>query len=92
MSFARQLLGRSLHLPLADFCLRCQLSYALCLQAAAASRDFYKILGVSRNVDDGALKSAYRKLARKFHPDRYTDPDEKKKVDSAGQAAVSKLK
>lgn len=47
---------------------------------AGSNRDFYKILGVSRNVDESSLKTAYRKLARKFHPDRYTDPDDKKKV------------
>ena len=32
--------------------------------------DFYALLGVERGCDDGALKSAYRKLAMKFHPDR----------------------
>ena len=33
--------------------------------ASAASRDFYKILGVSRDVSDDKLKRAYRKLAMK---------------------------
>jgi curved DNA-binding protein len=32
-------------------------------------RDYYKILGVDRGVSAAALKSAYRRLARKFHPD-----------------------
>jgi curved DNA-binding protein len=31
--------------------------------------DYYKILGVDKNADDKAVKSAYRKLARKLHPD-----------------------
>lgn len=36
---------------------------------AVEFKDYYKILGVERNADARALKSAYRKLARKYHPD-----------------------
>jgi DnaJ-class molecular chaperone len=32
-------------------------------------RDYYKTLGVERNATQAAIKSAYRKLARKYHPD-----------------------
>src|SRR5689334_11518503 len=32
-------------------------------------RDYYKTLGVERNASDAQIKSAYRKLARKYHPD-----------------------
>ena len=32
-------------------------------------KDFYKILGVSKDVSDADLKKTYRKLARKYHPD-----------------------
>jgi molecular chaperone DnaJ len=35
-----------------------------------AKRDFYEILGVSRDTDDAEMKKAYRSLAMKFHPDR----------------------
>ena len=33
-------------------------------------RDYYEILGVGRDADEGALKSAYRKLAHQYHPDK----------------------
>lgn len=33
------------------------------------SRDYYKILGVGKSADDKEIKAAYRKLARKWHPD-----------------------
>src|SRR6266581_3563172 len=32
-------------------------------------KDYYKILGVPRTADDKAIKAAYRRLARKYHPD-----------------------
>ena len=32
-------------------------------------RDYYEILGISRNADEGSIKKAYRKLAKKYHPD-----------------------
>ena len=36
---------------------------------AVEFKDYYKILGVDRGADDKTIKSAYRKLARKYHPD-----------------------
>jgi DnaJ-class molecular chaperone len=36
---------------------------------AVEFKDYYRILGVDRTADDKAIKSAYRKLARKHHPD-----------------------
>ena len=37
---------------------------------AATQLDYYEVLGVSRDADAGAIKSAYRKLAMEYHPDR----------------------
>ena len=52
----------------------------------ANKRDYYEVLGVSKNATDDELKKAYRKLAVKYHPDRCKDADAKDKFQEISEA------
>ncbi len=53
----------------------------------AIKRDYYEVLGVDRGCDDQALKNAYRKLAKMYHPDRNPgDQDAEDKFKEATEA------
>lgn len=52
---------------------------------SVAKRDYYEVLGVVRGCDDQTLKSAYRKLALQYHPDR--NPDNQEAEDRFKEAA-----
>lgn len=49
-------------------------------------RDYYEVLGVSKDADDKTIKSAFRKLAKKYHPDVSKEPDAAEKFKEAQEA------
>lgn len=54
---------------------------------AKSKRDYYEVLGVSKDADDAAIKKAYRALAKKYHPDMNPgDAEAEKKFKEASEA------
>lgn len=51
-----------------------------------AQRDYYEILGVSRDADQDVIKKAYRKLAMQYHPDKNSEPEAIEKFKEAAGA------
>lgn len=49
-------------------------------------KDYYETLGVARNATEADIKSAYRKLARKYHPDVNKDGDAEERFKEVGEA------
>ena len=47
-----------------------------------ASKDYYGILGISKNASENDIKSAYKKAALKWHPDRHANESEDKKKEA----------
>ena len=52
----------------------------------AEKRDYYEVLGVSRNASKDEIKDAYRKLAMQYHPDRNKAPDAEEKFKEISEA------
>lgn len=50
------------------------------------ARDFYEVLGVARTADRDELQRAYRKLARKYHPDVNKDPQAEERFKEINEA------
>ena len=53
---------------------------------ATTRRDYYEILGVPRNADERAIKSAFRRLARELHPDVSDHPEAQERFREAAEA------
>lgn len=50
-------------------------------------KDFYKVLGVSKDADEATIKKAYRKLARTWHPDQNKgNPEAEERFKEIGEA------
>ena len=49
-------------------------------------RDYYEVLGVDKSASQAEIKSAFRKLAKKYHPDVSKEPDAAEKFKEAQEA------
>jgi molecular chaperone DnaJ len=53
---------------------------------AGERRDYYEVLGVPRDADEKAIKSAFRALAMSYHPDRNPEPEAEKRFKEIAEA------
>ena len=49
-------------------------------------KDYYEVLGVDKNASEAEIKSAFRKLAKKYHPDVSKEPNAEEKFKEAQEA------
>jgi molecular chaperone DnaJ len=52
----------------------------------ATERDYYEVLGVPRDADAKAIKNAFRRLARRYHPDTSNEPDAEERFKEIAEA------
>ncbi|MBS7353879.1 MAG: DnaJ domain-containing protein, partial [Erysipelotrichaceae bacterium] len=52
----------------------------------ADKRDYYEVLGLSKGASDDEIKKAYRKLAKKYHPDVNKEPGAEEKFKEINEA------
>ena len=52
----------------------------------ATSKNYYDILGVDKNASEDEIKSAFRKMAKKYHPDINKTPEAEAKFKEVGEA------
>lgn len=50
------------------------------------SKDYYEVLGIAKTASDEGIKVAYRKLARKYHPDVSKEPEAEERFKEVGEA------
>ena len=57
-----------------------------------AQRDYYDVLGVDKNASESEISKAYRKLAKKYHPDKGGNAKDFEKISKAYNEALKIIK
>lgn len=59
---------------------------------SGTQEDYYNLLGVGKSSTDKEIKTAYKRLTLKHHPDKGGNPDEFKKIQEAYEVSQNNLK